>query len=160
VQGFADAILEKVFAIPVRVNEAMPYEEAKPSGVFHVEDNGSMEIEINGIDPRRFERDRAHAGYTSYVNGVLYHEFVHAVDYLEGLFSKYYNERKASGELFGEEYYRHPVESQAYYSMMADFFERFLKIPKSRMINMMQRYTTEPDRQRPQWLRNIRDKAW
>jgi hypothetical protein len=145
-----ESVLNKVIDMPVNI-EYTDDPTYNPSGTFH---SDTMSIDIESVNPERIRKDSARGGYTSYVNSVLFHEMIHAVDYIYEV----WKEVDYNGIMLDEQYYGHPAERRAYYAMMVDFLENFLGIPKHRVMGMMSKFTTETNPNRGKWMEQIRNK--
>jgi len=146
-EGLQDRLLDQVMEIPVDVEWTSEW-PAAPNGHFY--DQGLMgkpAIFIQGIHRQRYENDRAAGGYAAYTDGCIFHEMVHAVDWLKGLFTEVaYNPME-----MGVRYYSDPEEVRAYGAQMRYLCD-FLGIPKGRVLQLMERYTTDPSDARREWM--------
>jgi hypothetical protein len=146
-----NGIIRRVLSIPVTIEYTSDIRD-NPSGNFHTEGE-DYGITISNVNLSKFRQDKALAGYSSYVLSVIFHELTHAIDYIK----KLYNEVNYNPLEMGEKYYYDPEEMRAYYSMMKDFLEDTLKISPKQVARMMGKYTTDMDKKREEYLKNIRE---
>jgi hypothetical protein len=142
---FLDSVVDKVLGLPIEVTWTKDPKQ-NPHGNF---DHEEMIIHLDDVDKKRLQK---HSGYETYVLGVVYHEMVHVIDYIKNL----YREVSYDPLMLGEKYYKDPEEARAYQAMMLDFFEKHIGIRPSKVRSMMDRYTTDTDRKRAEWLEEVR----
>jgi hypothetical protein len=143
---FVNSIVNKIMEIPINV---YPQEnDEKPHGHYNAEENI---IEIFGVDPNKYTKDISKAGYSTYVNAVIFHELVHAVNY----FKKLYSEVTYDPIMMGKSYYYNPEEIRAYKAMMKNFLEEYLNLSPHHIQRIMNKYTTDLDSKRKEYLENI-----
>ena len=138
------AIVDKIMEIPIEFEYTTGPEN--PSGTFHAEE---WKIDINGMNLQKYKRDRAKGGYQAYVDSAIFHEMVHAVDWLLGAFENI----GYDSEVMGAKYYSDPEEARAYTAQMRTFLVDFLGIPPKRVSRMMAKWTTDKESPaRKTWL--------
>jgi len=143
---FVSSIVNKILDIPILTYPQT--DDEKPNAHYDAEKNI---IEVYGIDPAKYEKDIQKAGYNSYVNSVIFHELVHAVNFLKKLYSEVtYNPLS-----MGKEYYYDPEEIRAYKAMMKTFLEDYLKLSPYHIQRIMNKYTSDTDKKRQEYLKNI-----
>jgi len=147
---FINPLINRIMSIPIEIIDYTNDPKQNPSGSFSHQD---FKIYIENVNESKYFKDQYRAGYANYVNGVIFHEMVHAVDYIKKLYdSVSYNALE-----MGKKYYHDPEEIRAYRAMMKDFLEDELKIPAWRVRKMMAKYTTDLDAGRSQWLQEIQE---
>jgi hypothetical protein len=134
-EDFINPLVDRVLSIPIKI-EYTNEPKVNPSGVFNSE---KFEILIENINKSKYFKDKYNAGYSNYVNAVIFHEMVHAINYIKKLYTKVSYDALA----MGKEYYHDPEEIRAYRAMMKDFLEEKLGIPKWQIKRMMSKYTTD-----------------
>jgi hypothetical protein len=144
-EDLVESIVDRVLRIPIHFEKSEWTGTHKPSGEFDAE---TMSINICGVDYRRYDKDRSTAGYSSYLDAVIFHELVHAVNYLKGLWKQVaYNPFD-----MGKKYYGDPEEARAYRAMQVDFLQRHLGLRPEQVARLVNRYTTDPSDVRRQYL--------
>ena len=140
-------MVEKVLSLPIDV-EYTTNTDQNPYAHFTFENE--LKIEVFGVNYKKYKNDIAKAGYGRYVDAVVYHELVHAVNY----FKKLYDRINYS---FADDikYYKDPEEVRAYFSMMKDFLIGVLGISESQVLRMMNKYTTDIGPKRKEYMEDI-----
>ena len=139
-----DGIMKKV--LQIKVDFEYTYDpKDNPTGVYDAERH---EIIISSINPKKYEKT---TGYEGYVDSVVFHELVHAVDYIKKLYDKVtYNGMEA-----GAQYYLDPEEMRAYQAQIKYFLQGFLGLSPRKSMSLMQRYTTDRDTKRGEYLKYV-----
>ena len=137
-----DLVINRVLSVPVELEFSA---DQKPFGEFDAE---TMKIMVGGVNLKRYTADAAKAGYAAYVQGVIYHELVHAADFLMGL----WKEATYDHLMLGEAYYLDPAEKSAYTSQMSVFLRDYLRLPPHQVQRMMDFYSSDQSQSRRQIL--------
>lgn len=149
-----DAFLNKILSIRIYYG----YEQGGlPTGTYHGDPQyhhvpgkpheGSHDyIEIEGIDPRKYNRS---VQYQRYTDSVIYHELIHAVNFHKKLWDEV---TYTSLDVPSEKYYSDPEEIRAYRSQIRDFLVGHLKLTRAQAEKMMAKYSTDQSKHRVAWM--------
>jgi len=144
------SLVDMVLHIPFYIDYTDDPRE-QPSGVFTP---SSWSIQINGINKKKYLSDRYRAGYSSYVDSVVYHELVHALNFVKKLWDKVSYDHFS----LGKDYYGDPEEIRAYNAQMRDFLSDFIQIKPHQVRRLMNTYTNDRDPDRKNWISYIQNR--
>jgi len=138
-----EPILKKILSIDVKIYPSQGgFPGPKPSGAFRADE---WDIILEGIDQRKYDRG---GRYADYVDSVLYHELVHAVNYVMGLFK----EVTYDAMTLGDDYYGDPEEQRAYKAQMRIFLMNTVGLSEAQARRLMNEYSSDFSETRRNWV--------
>jgi len=144
IQSFLDKILS------IKISYEVDYEN-NPHGMYDGETN---EITIN-YNPNKYDRYSRYPRYHNYVDSVLFHELIHAINYHKKLWDKV----TYDGLIFDDSYYGNEEEIRAYTSQIQIFLIQTLGMSKNKAIQLMTKYTTDKNsKYRNKWMKTYTSK--
>ncbi len=145
-----ESLWKKLLSIKINIDSSGIYPKDKPYGYFSPE---QWEIGIGGIDEKKYNQG---GRYADYVDSALFHEYVHAINYIKKLYDSIGYDPNLPG---GEIYYLDPEEQRAYKAQMKIFLQDFLGIPEHIVYRIMEQYTLDKDQKRKEYLKTINRRA-
>lgn len=148
VDELINVFLNKILSINIEYSFLYPYNiDSMPSGVFDGEKN---EIRIDNINKKKYEKS---IQYASYVDSVIFHELIHAVNFYKKLWDKV----GYDALMMKDDYYGHPEEIRAYSAQLKDFLISHLGFSRKQAENMMNRYSSDKSDTRKKWISKYHD---
>jgi hypothetical protein len=150
-----DTFLDKILSIRIYyVYTDDP--DLKPYGHYHLGNSEKESITVGQLN-----KFKLHAGYHNestiryrqYVDSVIFHELIHAVNFHKKLFDKV----NYDALMMGEKYYTDPEEMRAYKAQMVDFLMNYMGFNRKQAENMMNKYTSDPSDERKKWVAKYPD---
>jgi len=138
-----DSFLDKILSL--KVNYSYSTSEL-PRGHY---DANADEIDVEGIDQKKYWTQ---SNYSSYMDSVIYHELVHAVDYHKKMWNKVAYDILE----LGDKYYGDPEEIRAYSAQMRIFLIDFIGLKPDQAERMMNKYSTDQSDTRKKWMRTYK----
>jgi hypothetical protein len=151
-QDLYEPLLDRVLSIPVKL-ETTDDPKENPSGECDMAKNVIL---ISGVNYKRLSEDKSRAGYTAYLQSVIFHEYVHALNYIK----KLWEEITYDALVLGKNYYSDPEEIRAYRGQMNNFLKETLRLSDYQVKRLMNKYTSDIDRNRKEYLDNIQTGKW
>lgn len=149
-EDLIDVFLNRILSLKVHYNFTHHGEDGRmPYAHFELDTN---DVVVNDIDYHRAASVNGHS-YASYVDSVIYHELVHAVNYIKNLYDKV----SYDVLMMGDKYYSDPEEIRAYSSQLKDYLVNHLGFSRKQAENMMNRYTTDKSSSREKWVKKYYD---
>jgi hypothetical protein len=140
-----DVFLNKILSIRIRYTYYS--EDTLPYGEYNFKDDT---ITIGGVYHGRYNSS---SKYAAYVDSVIYHELVHAINYHKKLFNKI----TYDALMMGDKYYGDPEEIRAYTSELKDFLIGHLGFSRKQAEDMMNRYSSDRSETRKKWIAKYHD---
>lgn len=140
-----DIFLNKILSIKIKYEYGREGGEL-PSGNYN---NEKDEIEISGIN---FYSHTSYK-YIQYVDSVIYHELIHAVNFHKKLFDKVTYDIL----MLGDTYYSDPEEVRAYTSQIKDFLIGHLGFTRKQAEDVMNRFSSDRSSTREKWIAKYYD---
>jgi len=131
------AMVDKVLATPIRSYHT----EDAPHGVFSAKDN---EIELY-FD---FNKQNSNPRYDAYVRSMLFHEFVHALNFAKKLWDRV----TYDALMMGKSYYSDPEEKRAYRAQIRNYLARYLGLGRKKAETLMNRFSSDQSQDRKDWI--------
>lgn len=141
-----ESFVDKILSIPIEIEWTDDPREM-PHGTFHVEKD-RLSIIIGGVNHKKYNSPK-NSKYINYVDSVLFHELIHATNYL----FKPWDEVSYT-EPEGPDYYGDEQEQKAYSAQMKDF----LGLSKKRTTDLMNQFTYDKSHTRQEWMNYLYDK--
>ena len=140
-----DAVINRILILPINVSYTNEW-PAKPTGEFSFSEGwNNAHIDIDNVNSIRYHTDIATAGYSAYVDAVIFHELIHAINYWKEL----YDQVQYDAFTLGDDYYGDPEEQRAYQGMI-EFLSPF--ISSGKIQQLLKRYTTDTSPERDKWM--------
>ena len=142
-----DVFLNKILSIKINYEYTNEF-NSMPHGSYNEDDT----ITIGQIDYHRYNAVNGQK-YAAYVDSVIYHELVHAINYHKKLFNKV----TYDALMLGDKYYGDPEEIRAYTSELKDFLIGHLGFSRKQAEDMMNRYSTDRSETKKKWIAKYHD---
>lgn len=146
--NLVNELVNKILQTPIDFDFKLPNEEGTPHAQYDYPNN---KIEVFNVDIVRYNKDKSKTGYATYINSMIFHELIHAVNYIK----KLYENITYNPYMLGKDYYLDPEEIRAYRAMMVTFLHDHLGLAPSSIFKIMNKYTTAPDKDREKYLKQI-----
>lgn len=141
-----DIFLNKILSLKVKIEYDRENSGGMPYGNYDLEDN---EIEVGNVNFYANTSDK----YIQYVDSVIYHELIHAVNHNKKLFNKI----SYDALMLGDKYYSDPEEIRAYSSQIKDFLMGRLGFSRKQSEEMMNRFSSDSSNTRRNWISKYHD---
>lgn len=146
-ENLIDIFLNKILSIKITIEyDHHRNQNQFPYGTYYFE---ADEIEIGGINFYRNTSDK----YIQYVDSVIYHELIHAINSHKKLFDKL----TYDALVLGDKYYSDPEEIRAYTSQLKDFLIGHLGFSRKQAENMMNIFSSDNSGIRKKWISRYHD---
>lgn len=141
--------LNKILSIEISFQYSYaPYDEL-PHGWYNLENNT---ITVAGLDASRYRSVNGES-YRKYIDSVIFHELVHAVNYHKKLFDKI----TYDPIMMGDKYYGDPEEVRAYKAEIKTFLMGHLGLSRKQAETLMNKYSSDRSEIRKRWMAKYAD---
>ena len=125
----------------------MGNKNSNPYGIYDGIDN---EIHIENVNNKRLETS---IKYNQYVDSLIFHELIHAVNFHKKLWKKVTYDPM----MMGEPYYSNSEEIRAYKAQIKNFLIGHLGLSRNQTENMMNKYSSDQSDTRKKWINKYHD---
>lgn len=144
-----NVFLNKILSIEINFQYSYAPHDELPHGWYNLENNT---ITVAGIDARKYHSVNGES-YRRYIDGVIFHELVHAVNYHKKLFDKI----TYDSIMMGDKYYSDPEEVRAYKAEIKTFLMDYLGLSRKQAENLMNKYSSDRSEIRRRWMAKYAD---